>query len=1647
MLKQQNITKPIQILQYKGSEPILLVPDYVVENNIDINNATLSVHIGGVVLLTAQDNEFENGMYKYTGSSLTQYYFDFFNNIKKLYKVTQDSSYIVYNGPTDPFNQFDTIKPEDTLIAVQKQGTVLPYQWYNYEQNLEPKIRLNKEIIKNNFCALGIVYNDKTSAITLDLNQLPNQPLVFTSEIYNCSTDSSYTVVTDLVQSPDIDYQSLLVYSLEEGSDFTIDSKGNLILSQSLVSNGLNGIGKLKNWQPLYAIDKNFLNNYLLQITSKNNVSKIYFYNQGLDNPYSNLSQDLVKYPFSVHPNSDNIVFDRRYLLQNNIVTIAGLESSTFINSSIYASRPGAYEVRVRLLDSSFTLVGEDRFSFDIQQVVNLPTPTPTPTPSAKKHTVVFDAGPILAIDNCEDCYKDFLTATVSNMSEESRYYYEFGVFAYGNPNPDEPRDITNSDDISFTTASGILNNGLTTENIKTLITTGIGKIRTTLYIKVINLDNYITSTSYITLEKCNRDFCVVTPTPTSSKALKSYPPRTPTKTKTPTPTVTSTKTPTPTPTPTTPLLPPGTPTNLSGVAGNTSVSLSWTAPTNSIIRDYIIQYSSNSGSTWTTFSDGTSTSTTATVTGLTNGTSYLFRVAATNGAGSSSYISLSNPLTPIANAPYAPTITSVVSGDTTITLNWIALLNGGATITDYVVDYSSNVGATWTTFNHSPSPNTSIVVTGLTNGTSYIFRVAAINSTGTGQYSLYSTAGIPATLPGSPTGLTAVLSGSNINLAWTAPANNGGAAITDYTIQYSSNSGSSWTTYNDGVSTSNTNIISGLSLGSTYIFRVSATNRAGTGSYSSSSSGILLATAPSAPTSLSASILNTSVIVTWNTPTNNGSSILDYTIQSSSDNGLSWTTISSNATGNNITISSPNVVVGYSYIFRVAARNSIGLGSYITSNVVTIYSQGQALAFGLNNNSQIGDGLYQSKCNVEPISKPWAVIDVYYYDVTNYAAAAINTSGELYAWGRNSSGLNADGTVTPYYSPKKVGLASNWVSVSIGYSSAYAINSLGELYSWGSNNYGELGTGGSYSYTPVKIGTANNWVKVSVGNYSVAAINTLGELYTWGYNNYGQLGNGTNINNAVPNKIGISYRWSHVGVGDYHMVGITTSGEMYSWGFGGTGQLGDGTYTGKSTPTRIGTASNWVKVVCGPNHNLAINSNNQLFGWGDNIYGQLGDGTTVPRSTPVQAGSSSNWSSNYFTTGYYHSMAINSLGELYTWGYNNFGQLGDGTNTNKTVTNKIANLTSYSCVSAGYFSSWIIKDNGNLYSAGYTPYTAQTSGQIFNRLGSDVNITNATNIVQIAAGDTFSTIINNYGQHYVTTVQAASSSVYANAGFTLTPLNGVKSISASNRGDYYLAIDSSNNLYGAGNNSYYQMGVGNFTNKFSPSLILSYSTSGIGGGIKKISAGAFHSLFIGMNNTLWACGYNTYGGLGIAGANTLTSFTQVGTSNNWIEIAASVYFSAAINSLGELYAWGYNNYGQLGTGDTTNLYIPTKVGVSSNWIKVVAGDEFILALNSSGELWACGNNTSGQLGLGNISYSFSMARVGSASNWVSIEAGSQSAFAINTNKELYGWGANSGCQLADGSLLNKNTPTRIGSGYSWLAVSASQYHTLGIVQ
>ena len=218
----------------------------------------------------------------------------------------------------------------------------------------------------------------------------------------------------------------------------------------------------------------------------------------------------------------------------------------------------------------------------------------------------------------------------------------------------------------------------------------------------------------------------------------------------------------------------PGAPTAVGAVAGDGQATVSWTAPVSdggTAVTGYTVT-SSPGGFTATTTGP-----TSAVVTGLTDGTPYTFTVTATNAIGTGSASAPSSPVTP-ATVPGAPIGVSAAPGNGQATVSWTApVSNGGSAITGYTVT-SSPGGLTATT-----AGTTSAVVIGLTDNTPYTFTVTATNGVGTGAASAASSPVTPAGVPGAPTAVHASPGNTQATVGWTAPASNGGSAITSYTV------------------------------------------------------------------------------------------------------------------------------------------------------------------------------------------------------------------------------------------------------------------------------------------------------------------------------------------------------------------------------------------------------------------------------------------------------------------------------------------------------------------------------------------------------------------------------------------------------------------------------------------------------------------------------------------------------------------------------------------------------------------------------------------------------------------------------------------------------------------------------------------------
>ncbi|BDR54059.1 hypothetical protein KIMH_01700 [Bombiscardovia apis] len=355
-----------------------------------------------------------------------------------------------------------------------------------------------------------------------------------------------------------------------------------------------------------------------------------------------------------------------------------------------------------------------------------------------------------------------------------------------------------------------------------------------------------------------------------------------------------------------------------------------------------------------------------------------------------------------------------------------------------------------------------------------------------------------------------------------------------------------------------------------------------------------------------------------------------------------------------------------------------------------------------------------------------------------------------------------------------------------------------------------------------------------------------------------------------------------------------------------------------------------FTQVAGGDDFSLALGSDGYLYSWGKNVYGQLGDNTNTNRTMPVRVRTPAGVTFSSIAVSSKTGLAVGSDGKAYAWGLN-WGQLGNSSSADKTypVVFQLPAGVRAQQVAGGSRHSLVLGDDGKVYAAGFNAY---------HQVSDDPRTGMITTPVAVSAP----------GGHRFTAV----------------------------------------------------------------------------------AAGDNHSLALSEDGTLWAWGDNGSNQLGFAGASTgAPRSVTMPAGVVFTSMSAGSNFSAAISSTGDVYTWGANGAGQLGNGNTTSVGVPTKIALpagSTPVARLAAHGTHILALTDSQQAYAWGNNANGQLGNGSTSNATSPISItlpGGATP-ASVGAGSSHSLAVSTKGDLYTWGSNAESQLGNGSNTEQHSPT-----------------------
>ena len=358
---------------------------------------------------------------------------------------------------------------------------------------------------------------------------------------------------------------------------------------------------------------------------------------------------------------------------------------------------------------------------------------------------------------------------------------------------------------------------------------------------------------------------------------------------------------------------------------------------------------------------------------------------------------------------------------------------------------------------------------------------------------------------------------------------------------------------------------------------------------------------------------------------------------------------------------------------------------------------------------------------------------------------------GYLFTWGDNDIadgklGLNVSGATHNKSSPVQVGSSSEWRDVNISGRTAHAIKSNGTLWAWGFNDQSKIGDGTEISRSsPVQIGALTTWASAVSGAYSVYAIKTDGTLWSWGDNTSGALGNNNAsvLEHSSPIQVGSLTTWLKVAAGPYYCFAIKTDGTLWGWGRASSGQLGDNQGNAVSSPKQVGSSTNWASV--GTRHAssmvLAITTSGQLYAWGNNGSGQLGNNTIISVSSPIQIGALTNWSK---ATANGFSFALKTDGTMWSWGAGGQGMTGHGDAIDRSSPKQIGSLSTWAKISAGNPNGFAIKTNGTLWSWGGNSSANLGHNDTIYR-SSPKQVGALTSWLVVSASDIHTACINNY--------------------------------------------------------------------------------------------------------------------------------------------------------------------------------------------------------------------------------------------------------------------------------------------------------------
>ena len=688
---------------------------------------------------------------------------------------------------------------------------------------------------------------------------------------------------------------------------------------------------------------------------------------------------------------------------------------------------------------------------------------------------------------------------------------------------------------------------------------------------------------------------------------------------------------------------------------------------------------------------------------------------------------------------------------------------------------------------------------------------------------------------------------------------------------------------------------------------------------------------------------------------------------------------------------------------------------------------EGKVLCWGNNLHGQLGNGESGVAANSSVPVEAQGIADAVAVGAGWEHTCAVHATGEVSCWGDDSSGELGNGvTVDSIPVPVKVIRLDDAVDVSAGHWHTCALRSTGEVSCWGRNHDGQLGNDdmGVDSAVPVSVRGISDAVSISANGEHTCAVHATGEVSCWGDNWEGELGNGEsgpNIQSAVPVKVsGVSDAVA-VASGFDHTCALREGGKVSCWGSNEFAQIGNGrdfitevlNDSFVADPSEVVSLDNAVAIAAGNAASCALLETGEIFCWGSNSYGRMGNSEALSSNpTPLPVSGISD--ALVVAAGGRHTCAVLEGGSVACLGSNIYGELGDGQSgqfTSEQV--KVAGISDAAVVSSSLHHSCVLHTTSEVSCWGSRWKGASGDAATGDSPPVPIKVTGIDDAAYIAAGNLLSCAVRE-NDELLCWGRFIDGDFTENEDGQISPAPSASEISEMQAS---LGVES----------------------------------------IAEIAAEGIHICALETDGTITCAGANLFGQLGNGEFSESLSFEFVNVPDidDATDISLGYDHTCALHATGEISCWGRNHFGQLGNGEEnvgSHSAVPQRVLGITDAIAVETGAlTTTCALHENGEVSCWGQSDIGELGTNadpSSDHSAVPVKIAGITDAIAVAAGLYHVCALHESGEVSCWGAAFFGQLGNSEIVadsSSATPVRVSGISDATAVSAGFYHTCAL--